>query len=87
MIVSTKTVQKYLIQSFDEDAGKWYDVPCWFNASFNFITRTYEGADRKPTEEDMEEAKIAVNNFSNSMFRVVKKTIVIIDETNKLRVR
>ena len=74
MILSTKTVQKYLIQFFDEDHNEWYDVPCWFNSSFNFITRTYEGADRKPTELDLEEAKIVVNNFSDSMFRVVKKT-------------
>lgn len=87
MILSTKTVQKYLIQFFDEETKHWLDVPCWFNGGFNFVTRTYEGADRKPTELDIEEAKIAVNSFSNSMFRIVKKTIVIIDETDKLRVR
>lgn len=87
MILSTKTLKKYLIQHFDEETDQWFDVKCSFNGKYNFIVSTYEGNEKKPSTADIEQAKISVQNFSDSMFRVVEKTIVIIEESNKIRVR
>lgn len=87
MILSTKSIKKYLIQYYDTSINKWINVDCPYNGSYNFVTRTLEGADRKPLSSDIEDAMKSVSNFADSMFRVVERTIIILDETNKLKIR
>lgn len=83
----TKCIKRYVIQHCDDTSETWYDVKCKYNGRYVQIISGFEGSDVKPTREDLDDAKMTVSNFSDSMFRIVEKTIVIIEEFDKTRVR
>lgn len=87
MRLRTKSFKRYVIQYFDSDIDEWVDVKCDYNGKYNYFVSNYEGRPTRPSQADLEEAKIAVSNFSDSMFRIAEKTYIIVEEINKLRVR
>lgn len=87
MRLRTKCFKRYVIQYFDSDIDEWIDVKCEYNGKFNYFVSNHEGRTSKPSPSDMEAAKLAVSNFSDSMFRIAEKTYIIIEEFSKSRVR
>lgn len=85
MVVDTRVEKRYLIQFCANKV--WRDVDCDFNGKWIKSFSMFEGNKFKPTIEELERAKKAESNFSDNLFRVVEKTIIILEESDKTRVR
>lgn len=85
MILDTKVEKRYLIQFCDNKT--WRDVNCDFNGRWIKSFSMFEGSKSKPTVEHLDGAKKAESNYSDNLFRIIEKTIIILEESDRTRVR
>lgn len=85
MIIGSRIEKRYLIQFCDNQT--WRDVHCRYNGKWNSSFEMYEGNKEKPSKKDLESAKIKESNFSDNLYRVIEKTIIFMEESDRTRVR
>ena len=77
--MKTKTRKVYIIQ-YRKALARWVDVKCKFNGKYIAEFKGCIGSKYRPSEKDLEEAKVSANDFAKENYRVIERTILWVDE-------
>jgi len=78
MKTTSKVRKKYVLQ-YCERPSVWVDIDCIYNGVYLADFGGYTGNKSKPTEKVFERIKKQINDFADNNYRVVERTIVLID--------